>query len=58
VTAYGMTRWLQGFAYHVDLAVWLFPATAALTLAIALLTVCAHSILLARANPIFALRYE
>ncbi len=58
VTAYAMHRWLQGFAYHVDLAVWLFPAAAGLALLIALLTVTAHSILVARARPVAALRYE
>jgi putative ABC transport system permease protein len=58
VTAYAMHRWLQGFAYHVDLAVWLFPAAAALALLIALLTVSTHSILVARARPVSALRYE
>jgi putative ABC transport system permease protein len=58
VAAYAMHRWLQGFAYHVDLAVWLFPAAAALALLIALLTVSTHSILVARAQPAAALRYE
>jgi putative ABC transport system permease protein len=58
LTAYAMHRWLQGFAYHVELAVWLFPAAAALALLIALLTVSSHSILVARAKPVAALRYE
>ena len=58
VTAYAMHRWLQGFAYHVDLAVWLFPVAAALALLIALVTVSTHSILVARAKPVAALRYE
>jgi putative ABC transport system permease protein len=58
VTAYAMHRWLEGFAYHVDLTVWLFPAAATLALLIALLTVSTHSILLARAKPVSALRYE
>ena len=58
VTAYAMHRWLQGFAYHVDLAVWLFPAAGGLALLIALLTVSTHSILAARAKPVAALRYE
>jgi putative ABC transport system permease protein len=57
-TAYAMNRWLQGFAYHVDLAVWLFPAAAGLALLIALLTVATHSILVSRAKPVAALRYE
>jgi putative ABC transport system permease protein len=58
VTAFAMHRWLRGFAYHVDLAVWLFPAAAGLALLIALLTVSTHSILVARAKPVTALRYE
>jgi putative ABC transport system permease protein len=53
-----MHRWLQGFAYHVDLAIWIFPAAAALALLIALLTVTTHSILVARTQPVAALRYE
>jgi putative ABC transport system permease protein len=58
VTAYAMHRWLQGFAYHVDLAVWLFPAAAGIALLIALLTVSTHAVLVARAKPVAALRYE
>ncbi len=58
VAAYSMQRWLQGFAYHVDLPLWLFPAAAALALLIALLTVSTHSILVARAQPVAALRHE
>jgi putative ABC transport system permease protein len=58
VTAYAMHRWLRGFAYHVDLAVWLFPAASILALLIALLTVSTHSMLVARAPPVAALRYE
>jgi putative ABC transport system permease protein len=58
VTAYAMHHWLKEFAYHVELSAWLFPAAAALVLLIALLTVSAHSILVARAKPVAALRYE
>ncbi|HTB68386.1 MAG TPA: FtsX-like permease family protein [Steroidobacteraceae bacterium] len=58
VAAWAMQRWLQGFAYHVNLALWLFPAAGGLALAIALLTVCTHSVLVARAKPVAALRYE
>ena len=58
VTAWAMRQWLQGFAYHVDLALWMFPAAAGLALLIALLTVSTHSILVARAKPVAALRYE
>jgi putative ABC transport system permease protein len=58
VAAYIMNRWLQGFAYHVPLGLWLFIATTALTLIIALLTVSAHCWPVARAKPAAALRYE
>jgi putative ABC transport system permease protein len=58
VAARVMRQWLQGFAYHVDLPLWPFPAAAATTLVIALLTVTTHSMLVARAKPVAALRYE
>ena len=58
LTAYAMHHWLQGFAYHVALSLWLFPAAAALALVIGLLTVSTHAFLVARANPVAALRYE
>jgi len=58
VAAYIMNRWLQGFAYHVLLGPWLFIATTALTLIVALLTVSAHCWPVARARPAAALRYE
>ncbi len=58
VAAWAMQRWLHGFAYHVDLSPWLFPAAGGLALAIALLTVSTHSVLVARAKPVAALRYE
>jgi len=58
VAAYVMNRWLQSFAYHVELGPWLFIATTALTLIIALITVSAHCWPVARAKPAAALRYE
>lgn len=53
-----MSRWLQTFAYHVTLDPVLFVAAAAGALLLALATVAAHCYSIARANPIFALRYE
>jgi putative ABC transport system permease protein len=58
LTAWLMTRWLETFAYHIDLPLWLYPATGVATLTIALLTVSLHSILVARAKPVAALHYE
>ena len=50
--------WLQGFAYHVDLAPWTFVAAGAGALVIAWATVFIHALRVARAKPVMALRYE
>jgi putative ABC transport system permease protein len=55
---WAMDRWLQGFAYRVDLPVWSFPAATLAALLIAWITVATHAILAARARPVTALRYE
>ena len=53
-----MNNWLENFAYRIGVALWIFPATAGLTLAAALLTVGYQSLRAALTNPINALRYE
>jgi putative ABC transport system permease protein len=53
-----MRRWLEGFAYHVDLNPLVFLAASALALIIALATVSGHALLVARTKPVEALRYE
>jgi putative ABC transport system permease protein len=53
-----MKRWLEGFAYHVSLSLLTFLAAGALALGIALATIAAHAVLVARARPVDALRYE
>ena len=58
VAGFMMHRWLGTFAYHIDLPLWLFPAAAVAALLIALATVSAQAILVARATPVEALRYE
>jgi putative ABC transport system permease protein len=58
VAALLMRHWLQGFAYHIDLGIWLFVASSSVALLVALLTVSAHCYIVARAKPITALRYE
>jgi putative ABC transport system permease protein len=58
IAGYVMHRWLQGFAYHVELEPWPFVASGALALGIALITVTTHSLRVARAKPVMALRYE
>ncbi len=53
-----MRGWLDGFAYHVDIAPWMFIASSGLAVVIALLTVVGHALWVARAQPVTALRYE
>jgi len=58
VAYYIMNRWLQGFAYHVDIGFYTFLGAAGLAFLIALLTVSYQAIKAATANPVEALRYE
>jgi putative ABC transport system permease protein len=51
-------RWLQNFAYHIDLGWWMFAFAGGLAFLIALATVSTLAIKAALANPVEALRYE
>jgi putative ABC transport system permease protein len=53
-----LRSWLEGFAYHVDVAPWTFVVAAAVAVVIAWGTVFFHALRVARARPVGALRYE
>ena len=55
---YAMHRWLESFAYRIELGPGVFVLGGVLALAIAWLTVSYQAIRAARANPVEALRYE
>lgn len=55
---YVMNRWLEDFAYRIEIGWWVFALAGALALLIALLTVSYQAIKAALANPVEALRYE
>ncbi len=55
---FALQRWLQNFAYRIDLALWMFVLAGGMALLLALLTVSAQAIKAALANPVEALRYE
>ncbi len=55
---YAMNKWLQGFAYRVDITILPFIIAGILALLIALLTVSYRSVKVATSNPVEALRYE
>jgi putative ABC transport system permease protein len=53
-----MHRWLQDFAYRVDMAWWVFAAAGLLAVVIALATISFQAIRAALANPVRSLRSE
>lgn len=53
-----MNKWLQSFAYRINIGVWVFVLSAVLAVGIALFTVSYQAFKAARANPIDSLRYE
>ena len=55
---YAMQQWLEKYPYRTEMNVWLFGATALLTMAVALLTVSFQSIKAALTNPVKSLRTE
>ena len=55
---YVMQKWLDNFAYRINIGWTVFVMAAAAALIIALLTISFQSIKAARANPVKTLRYE
>jgi putative ABC transport system permease protein len=53
-----MTRWLEGFAYRIDLTWWPFVGAGGAALLIALLTGSVQTLKAGMANPIESLRTE
>lgn len=58
IAYFGMQRWLENFAYRVEIGVGVFIVAAVLAMIIALLTVSYQAVRAARANPVVALKYE
>lgn len=55
---YLMNKWLQDFAYRIDIQWWLFLLAAVITMGIAFLTIGIKSFKAASANPIKSLKTE
>jgi putative ABC transport system permease protein len=58
IAYYFMDKWLQDFAYRVDISWWIFALAGIVAIVIALLTVGYQSIKAALANPVKSLRTE
>ncbi len=55
---YGMSKWLQSFAYRVDINWWIFAVAGILAVIIAFVTVSVQSVRAANANPAKSLKNE
>lgn len=58
VAWYGMDKWLEGFAYHVEIHVWIFILAGLFAMAIATVIIGFQTIKTAIANPVNSLRSE
>lgn len=55
---YFMHKWLDNFAYRINISWWIFAAAGVLAIVIAFLTISAQSLKAALANPVESLRSE
>jgi len=53
-----MNKWLQSFAYRINISIWIFIISALLAAGVALLTVGFQAFKAAHSNPVDSLRYE
>ena len=58
VAYYFLSKWLHGFAYRIEIGIWVFILSGIIALIIALASVSYQSIKAALANPVKSLKYE
>ncbi len=58
IAYYFMNKWLQDFAYRIDISFWVFVIAGGLALLTALTTLSFQAIRAATANPVESLKYE
>ena len=56
VTYVGVARWLEGYAFRIDLHWWMFVIPAAIVLVVALVTVSLQTVKVALRNPVDSLK--
>ena len=55
---YIMRDWLSNFSYRIELSAWIFAATCAIALLVAVLSVCLQIIKAVRTNPVESIKTE
>ncbi|MCP4725739.1 MAG: hypothetical protein GY863_11920, partial [bacterium] len=58
VIMFFMQKWLENFAYRIDIGIGVFVTAGAISIVLALLTVSIQSLKAALSNPVDSLRYE
>ena len=58
VAWFAMNKWLQNYAYRINMSWWMFVVAGSIAVGIALLTVSFQAIKAAIANPVKSLRAE
>lgn len=58
VVWWGMHKWLENFAYHTQISVWLFAASGGMMILISIITLSFQTIKAASENPVKSLRSE
>jgi len=58
IAYFALKRWLEDFAYRIDIEIWVFVIASLAAILIAIFTVSYQSIKAAVANPVKSLRYE
>ncbi|MEO6080136.1 MAG: ABC transporter permease [Steroidobacteraceae bacterium] len=58
VSLWVMRRWLEGFAYHIELRLWILLVASASAIVVALMAVLGHALQLSRVRPVVALRHR
>lgn len=58
MTYFLVAKWLQSFAYHIELSWWMFAMPAAILFFVIIVIVCTQSLKTAITNPVNSLKYE
>lgn len=58
LTLWLMSKWLENFAYRVDMEIWMFLVSGLITVLVASMVIGYHTLKAARVNPVVSLRTE